>query len=200
LKPATMRLCDRLAGRPTDSGDGADDTASMRPTEVGLSHIALSVTDADASVAFYARYGGMREVHRRNPKGRQVVWLSDLSRPFVIVLIEVDQVDARLEGIAHLGIGCGSRNEVTQLCEQAREDGCLLQGPQDGGHPVGYWALLRDPDGHNLELSFGQEVALAVDRKTADVPVTSPTSRQPAARRRPGSGGLDAPRAPGSVG
>jgi hypothetical protein len=27
---------------------------------------------------------------------------------------------------------------------------------------VGYWALLRDPDGHNLELSYGQQVALAV--------------------------------------
>jgi hypothetical protein len=28
---------------------------------------------------------------------------------------------------------------------------------------VGYWALLRDPDGHTLEISFGQELRLAVE-------------------------------------
>jgi catechol 2,3-dioxygenase-like lactoylglutathione lyase family enzyme len=141
-----------------------------RPAEIGLSHVALSVRDVDASVAFYARYAHMREVHRRNPSGKPIVWLSDLSRPFVIVLIEVDKVDGRLEGIAHLGIGCGSRNEVDELCELARSESRLLLGPKDAGHPVGYWALLRDPDGHNLELSFGQEVALAVCQGPQDEP------------------------------
>jgi catechol 2,3-dioxygenase-like lactoylglutathione lyase family enzyme len=136
--------------------------------EVGLSHVALSVRDMQASVAFYERYAGMREVHRRNGSSRPIVWLSDLSRPFVIVLIEVDEVDGRLEGIAHLGIGCESREQVDQLCEQAASESRLLMGPEDAGHPVGYWALLRDPDGHNLELSFGQEVALAVGRAGDD--------------------------------
>jgi hypothetical protein len=27
---------------------------------------------------------------------------------------------------------------------------------------VGYWAVVVDPDGHNLELSHGQEVGLTV--------------------------------------
>jgi hypothetical protein len=38
----------------------------------------------------------------------------------------------------------------------------LLAGPFDYGPPVGYWAFLRDPDGHTLEVSHGQEVGLAV--------------------------------------
>ena len=35
--------------------------------------------------------------------------------------------------------------------------------PNDYGPPVGYWAYIVDPDGHNLEISYGQEVGLAVD-------------------------------------
>jgi hypothetical protein len=37
-------------------------------------------------------------------------------------------------------------------------------GPIDSGPPVGYWGYIVDPDGHNLELSFGQEVGLTVDQ------------------------------------
>jgi hypothetical protein len=29
---------------------------------------------------------------------------------------------------------------------------------------VGYWAFLRDPDGHTLEIAYGQELGLAVER------------------------------------
>jgi hypothetical protein len=35
-------------------------------------------------------------------------------------------------------------------------------GRNDSAHPVGYRALLRDPDGHTLERSYGQEVARTV--------------------------------------
>jgi hypothetical protein len=40
---------------------------------------------------------------------------------------------------------------------------------RDAGTPVGYWALLRAPDGHTLEIAFGQEVAFSVEtvRRTA---------------------------------
>jgi hypothetical protein len=27
---------------------------------------------------------------------------------------------------------------------------------------VGYWAFIEDPDGHNLEISYGQEVGFTV--------------------------------------
>jgi catechol 2,3-dioxygenase-like lactoylglutathione lyase family enzyme len=130
--------------------------------DLGFSHIALTVRNVDASVAFYANYAGMEVVHRRGDTGKRVVWLSDLSRPFAIVLIEVVRVEGRLSGIAHLGTCCASRAEVDRLCAQADDEDCLSLGPIDNGPPVGYWALLRDPDGHNLELSYGQEIALSV--------------------------------------
>ncbi len=70
-----------------------------------------------------------------------------------------------LSPIAHLGVGCKSREEVDVLCDRAKKAGVLLQPPQDAGYPIGYWAFLRDPDGHTLELSFGQEIGLTVEQR-----------------------------------
>ena len=104
-------------------------------SDVGLTHIALPVTNMEASLTFYATYARMQVVHHRtDPDGTEVVWLSDRTRTFVI--------DA--------------------LCEHARQAGCLRLGPTDSGYPIGYWAFLSDPDGHTLEIAHGQEVALTV--------------------------------------
>ena len=132
-------------------------------SDVGLTHIALPVTNMEKSLASYATYARMQVVHRRtDPDGTEVVWLSDRTRPFVIVLIQHPQVDSPLLPFAHLGVCCQTREEGDQLCEQAKQEGCLRMGPTDSGYPIGYWAFLSDPDGHTLEIAYGQEVALKV--------------------------------------
>jgi catechol 2,3-dioxygenase-like lactoylglutathione lyase family enzyme len=134
-------------------------------TDVGLTHVALPVADVERSIAFYAAYANMRVVHRRrdDEHGTSVVWLSDLTRPFVVVLIESPQVDQGLRGTwCHLGVGVASRAELERRCAAAHAEGRPVMGPIDSGYPVGYWAYVVDPDGHNLELSFGQEVGLTV--------------------------------------
>ncbi len=127
--------------------------------DVGLTHVALPVTSLEASVAFYSKYANMKVVHQRP----DVVWLGDGTRPFVVVLIETETVEHALRPVAHLGVACESREAVDRLCELAREETRLDSGPMDYGSPVGYWAFLRDPDGHTLEVSYGQDVAGAVD-------------------------------------
>ncbi|MBL8224757.1 MAG: VOC family protein [Chromatiales bacterium] len=129
-------------------------------SDIGLTHVALPACSLAASVAFYERYAGMHVIHRRPG----VVWLSDRTRPFVIVLIETTDDVQPLLPFAHLGIGVASRAEVDRLCGIARAEGCLVREPEDGGPPVGYWAFLRDPDGHTLEVSHGQELGLAVEQ------------------------------------
>jgi len=136
---------------------------SSSRVDVGATHLALVASDVGRSIAFYERFAGMQVVHQRSdPGGARVVWLSDLTRPFVLVLIE-GRVETQLGGFSHLGVGCASREEVDRLAAAAREDGCLALGPTDSGGPVGYWAFLRDPDGHQLEISFGQEVGSTVE-------------------------------------
>jgi len=127
-------------------------------SDFGLTHVALSVRDLDASADFYERFAGMQVVHRREG----VLWLSDRTRPFVIVLMESENV-SRLGPNAHLGIACKSREDVDQLCALAQVEGREVQGPQDYGAPVGYWTIIRDPDGHSVEFSHGQDVGLAVE-------------------------------------
>jgi len=128
-------------------------------TDIGLTHVALPVRALAASVAFYEKFAGMHAVHRRPG----VVWVSDRTRPFALVLIETANVIKPLLPMAHLGVGVASRDEVDRLCRLAREEQCLAREPEDSGPPVGYWALIRDPDGHTLEVAFGQELANAIE-------------------------------------
>jgi catechol 2,3-dioxygenase-like lactoylglutathione lyase family enzyme len=138
--------------------------------DVGLTHIALPVTDIEKSIRFYSVYAGMQVVHRRMDTEVAVAWLSDLTRPFVIVLIQTDAVHSVLSPLAHLGVGCQRQEMVDSLCAKAEQEGALLQQPKDSGYPIGYWAFLRDPDGHTLELSYGQEIGLTVGQTSQVIP------------------------------
>jgi catechol 2,3-dioxygenase-like lactoylglutathione lyase family enzyme len=143
-------------------GDEYDRSMSDR----GLTHVALTVRDIGQSIAFYREFGGFDVVHERHDDdtGSAVVWLSDMTRPFVVVLIQNDEPIHPLAGSNHLGVGLRSRGAVDDVADRARAEGRLELGPTDSGHPVGYWAILRDPDGHQLEVSHGQDVGLTIER------------------------------------
>ena len=127
--------------------------------DIGLTHIALPVSSLEASVAFYAQYANMTVVHNRPG----VTWVSDRTRHFAIVLMETTGPIHPLLPLAHLGVGVSSRREVDRLCQLALENGCLARQAEQMDAPVGYWALISDPDGHTLEVSYGQDVGEIVD-------------------------------------
>ncbi len=131
-------------------------------SDLGLTHIALTCTDMDKTIAFYRDYADMEVVHDRTSDGTRVAWISDLSRAFVIVFLQTETVARPLGPFAHLGVGLKSRAEVDARVAKARAAGVEINGPTDSGPPVGYWVFLQDPDGHTLELSYGQEVEFTV--------------------------------------
>lgn len=133
--------------------------------DIGFTHVALAVASVPASVAFYERYTDLRVVHRRTDGSARIVWLSDGRRPFVLVLAEGQPTETPIGPFGHLGIGCPDRGEVDRLAALADEADCLVKSPEESGYPVGYWALLRDPDGNTVELSYGQEVAATVSAR-----------------------------------
>jgi catechol 2,3-dioxygenase-like lactoylglutathione lyase family enzyme len=145
----------------------------------GLTHVAFTVGDLEASIAFYHSYARMGVVHQRADAehGTRVAWISDGTRPFVIVLIESASrvpgaglvpkvVSQLLPPFSHLGVACETREEVDAACSRAADEGILEIAPRDMGPPVGYLGLIRDPDGHHLEVSYGQDVGLTVAAET----------------------------------
>ena len=126
----------------------------------GITHIALAVKDVDASILFYQKYARMEVVHRRVDQRTQsdVAWISDSIHPFVIVLLKMPKVEGALLPESHLGVAYETREQIDRLCESADLEGILIKAPTDSAPPVGYWAYIQDPDGHTLEVSYGQNV------------------------------------------
>ena len=134
-------------------------------SDLGFTHVALAVRNLEASTAFYSKYAGMEVIHRRaDTPNSSVAWMTDLTRPFVIVLVQLREVqDKPLGPFGHLGIACKSRADVDRHVAEAKREGRLRDGPTDSGPPVGYWAFIADPDENILEVSYGQEVAFTVE-------------------------------------
>ncbi|MDQ1078105.1 VOC family protein [Pseudoroseomonas cervicalis] len=137
------------------------------PTDLGLSHLALVVRDLDASIAFYREFADLQLAHRRAAGGdvEEVAWLADGLRPFALVLVGSSRLrDTPLGPFGHIGIACASPEVIHRRAAEARRRGILRSAPRDDGPPVGLWTYIADPDGHTLELSFGQAIGVTVAR------------------------------------
>jgi lactoylglutathione lyase len=120
-------------------------------------HITINCSNIDASVDFYTSFCGLSIVRDRRLEGRHNVWLGPETKsgedPIFVLVIVQDEVTARLD---HFGFQCDSSEEVDRLATVAREKDILVQEPMDAGGVVGYFAMVRDPDGHLVEFTFGQ--------------------------------------------
>jgi len=124
-----------------------------------FTHIAFLVTDLNRSISFYEKYCGLKIYKDKRKRGGSYVWLAppveEGKKPkFSFVLSEDKDVDP----VDHIGFQCNSKKEIDQIAELAQKDGCLEDGPIDYGGSVGYYILLRDPDGHIIEFTFGQDL------------------------------------------
>lgn len=120
-------------------------------------HITINCSNLERSVDFYTSLCGLTIVRDRRLEGRHNVWLGPATRPdeeplFVLVIVQ-DEVKFRLD---HFGFQCESRAEVDRIAELARQQDNLVEPPVDVGGVVGYFTMVRDPDGHLVEFTFGQ--------------------------------------------
>ncbi|HVE45648.1 MAG TPA: VOC family protein [Acidimicrobiales bacterium] len=125
--------------------------------------MALPVSNVDNSIEFYKRWASMEVVGEPVVvMGTKSGVMTDQDRGFRLSLIQSANVQP-ISGNFHLGIAFSSKEELVRRAEEAQKAGLLSMGPIDQPPPLGYWAMLADPDGHAVELSFGQGPPL-VDR------------------------------------
>lgn len=120
-------------------------------------HITINAGNLQRSIEFYTKLCGLTIVRDRRPEGRHNVWLGPATAPgtdpvFILVVVE-GEVTNRLD---HFGFQCETRAEVDRIAAGAKQQGTLVEPPTDIGGVVGYFALIRDPDGHLVEFTFGQ--------------------------------------------
>jgi lactoylglutathione lyase len=124
-----------------------------------FTHVVVKVSDLDRSIAFYRRLCGL-EVVRDGRPGGHTVWLGPAARegalPSFVLVLYLTPIDFRLD---HLGFQCDSREEIDRIAAEAESLGILAEPPFDGGGDIGYVTMLRDPDGHRVEFTFGQPIA-----------------------------------------
>jgi catechol 2,3-dioxygenase-like lactoylglutathione lyase family enzyme len=126
-----------------------------------LTHIALGVESLDRTIDFYRRHAHLHVAHDRVDGGSRVVWLAEREEnaEFVLVLFEV--AAERRKGastLQHLGFAVASRQEVDAVAAAGREEGVLAMEPVYAGPVVGYFCILTDPDGNQVEFSYGQPI------------------------------------------
>ena len=134
----------------------------MATAKPRLTHIGLPVTDLAKSITFYKKWAGMTvEDGPKDPGGVKGARLTQTGGTFAISLLEMPVANAMpMPGVMHLGLDCTTKAQVDKIASDAKKAGILLSGPIDSGPDLGYQTYISDPDGNNLEFSFGQKLGL----------------------------------------
>jgi catechol 2,3-dioxygenase-like lactoylglutathione lyase family enzyme len=126
------------------------------PSIERLDHVALMTRAAAASAAFYQEWAGMEVIHDRND-GARVVWVRLPGQALGLTIVMIESPEDRPRGyVDHFGFHVTNRADVDDIAARAKAAGILAEGPTYGGPVVGYFCIIRDPDGNELEFSCEQ--------------------------------------------
>ena len=120
----------------------------------GLHHVALTVSDRDASVAWYRDVLGFVELFLEEGEDRRACVLRFPDGPIGIGLVEFtgehDAFDERRTGLDHVAFSVATRDELDEWAATLTAAGIEHSGAIDV--PPGAILNFRDPDGIALAL------------------------------------------------
>jgi glyoxylase I family protein len=130
------------------------------PAITGVSHIELTVRDADRSALWYERTLGMQRlatnpVHDTPGVSARLCHVMDRATGLTVGLIQHESgEDGRFSefriGLDHLALAVASRDELEKWVEHL--DGCGVPHSGINDMPYGSVVVFRDPDNVQLEL------------------------------------------------
>ena len=122
-------------------------------------HVTITVSDMERRMEFYNTFCGLTVIRDRRLEGGGTVWLGPDTppgmKPTFLLVLGQGEVKSLVD---HLGFQFEMREQVDQIAERGRELGILAEPPTDAGGSVGYFTMLRDPDGHLVEFTNGQPI------------------------------------------
>lgn len=141
----------------------------LRPSSARWTHIALRVSDIDATIAWYQRYTPLVLLDKRQDDDGFGAWLGHpdgAEHPFILVLAQflphrdpfAPAPISTLAPFNHFGIELPAKEDVDAVAARGEADGCLSFRPKMMPAPIGYICMLQDPDGNLVEFSYDQGV------------------------------------------
>lgn len=153
---------------------------TMHPPEPRWTHIALRVTDIDATIAWFKEFTPLELIDKREDDMGYGAWLGmpgETNNPFLLVLAQffegsdpfANAPKAVLAPFAHFGMEMPNKGDIDEIAAKAEAVGCLAMPPTMMPPPIGYITMLKDPDGNTVEFSWDQGVyATLHERWTAE--------------------------------
>jgi lactoylglutathione lyase len=127
--------------------------------DIRWTHITITVSNLERSIDFYTTFCGFSVVRDRRLEGGGTVWLgSNPARgknPTFLLVLGQGEVTSTMD---HLGFQCALKEQVDEIAERGRKLRILVEPPTDAGGSVGYFTMIRDPDGHLVEFTYGQPI------------------------------------------
>jgi catechol 2,3-dioxygenase-like lactoylglutathione lyase family enzyme len=125
------------------------------PDFTGVSHVSLSVTDLDRSIAWYTDMLGFVVVMPTDAPGLRRVLLAHPGSGLMVALSQHDggsgdAFDERRTGLDHLSLSVADRDELVAWEQRLTEKGAAFSPLNDVYY--GSVIVVRDPDNIQLEL------------------------------------------------
>jgi len=156
----------------------SDSTYEIHPPEPRWTHIALRVSDIDATIAWFTEFTPLELIDKREDESGYGAWLGmpgKTNNPFILVLAQffpdkdpfASAPMTTLAPFAHLGMELPSKGDIDDIASKAEAAGCLAMPPTMMPPPIGYITMLHDPDGNTVEFSWDQGVFATLQEKWA---------------------------------
>lgn len=127
------------------------------PSFTGISHLDLTVTDVEASAAWYVEVLGLKRIRKAELDTYTMIMLAHRGANLIIGLLQHhepagDRFTERHPGLDHVGFAVEDRDELFQWQEHFEKLGVEHSPVTDAPSGSGTALVFRDPDNIQLEI------------------------------------------------